>query len=65
MAMSPESARGTSPFDPAMLPELHVVNFEELETTATLPSLDRHCKPVGGPRDPECPLTSRQRALPE
>lgn len=33
MPMRPESARGASPFDPSMLPELHAVNFEELETT--------------------------------
>lgn len=31
--MNPEPRPGTSPFDPAMLPELHVVNFAELETT--------------------------------
>lgn len=31
--MSPEASRGTSPFDPAMFPELHIPNFSELEQT--------------------------------
>jgi len=31
--MNPEPRPGADPFDPTMLPELHVVNFKELETT--------------------------------
>ena len=31
--MNPEPRPGADPFDPTMLPELYVVNFEELETT--------------------------------